>query len=102
MTPALDITRSGSVPPYVYVSAHALRRYFERVRGLVVLATDDGEALWALRVAGADIDGARAEIERIVAPAVGVFAASVKLGNVRFVIQGRAVVTVVPTARCAP
>lgn len=95
---AIDLARRAAP---VYVSAHAVRRYFERVKRFA-LPFDDGDdnaVMWWLRAAGADVDGVRAEITRIVSPAVASGATSVKSGNMRFVMKGRVVATIVPTAR---
>lgn len=80
----------------IYISNHATRRYLERAKGMFVSIADDTEALKALNQLGADIKGARAEIERIAAPAMAVGAISVRSGKLRYLIKGLCVVSVVP------
>lgn len=83
-------------PAPIYVSKHATRRYLERAKGLSVPGSDDAEALLALERAGADVEGARALVERIAAPAIAMGAASIRLGKLRYLIKGTCVLSVVP------
>jgi len=85
----------------IHVSPHAIRRYFERVKKLALpfAEGDDAAVVWWIRSAGINVNGVREEIRRTVSSAVAVGATSVKSGNMRFVIDGRTVVTVKPTAR---
>lgn len=80
----------------IYVSKHATRRYLERAKGLSVPGSDDAEALLALERAGADVEGARASVERIATLAISAGAASIKSGGLRYLIKGTCVVSVIP------
>ena len=80
----------------VHVTAHALRRYMERARGLRVRGDDDVKALEALKSKGVDLAYARAEIKRVTENAASLGAQSVKCGNMRFLLRGQTVVTVIP------
>ena len=80
----------------VNVTAHALRRYLERARGLRVKGADDVKALKALKSKGVDLAYARDQIRRATESAAQLGAQSVKCGNIRFLLRGQTVVTVIP------
>lgn len=80
----------------IYISKQALRRYLERAKGITSPIKDDGEALYALQASDLNLDKIRLEVARATKSAIDSGADSVKVGNLRFIIRGRSVLTAVP------
>ena len=83
----------------VWVTDHALRRFLERVRGVPLRGRCDHDALrWAAR-RGVDLRAERLVICSIVAPAIAVGAARLKLRGLSYIFDGPRVVTITPYQR---
>jgi hypothetical protein len=78
-----------------YVSKHALRRYLERAKGITSPIDGDADALRALQAEGVDLESARREIERATRDAVRVGALLADNGQLRFMLEGRCVKTII-------
>lgn len=85
----------------IWVSKHAMRRYIERVKGFSISAviTDDSEALRVYELAGVDLRATHGEIQAILGGAADAGATSIKSGGMRYILGGRALMSVVPLKR---
>lgn len=78
------------------ITAHAIRRFAERILGFSGLPDDDREAVWVIgNIYGLDPSIIEGWLEALVGPAVAVKARGITLGGVFFKLDGRKLVTVV-------
>ena len=84
----------------LYLTAHAIRRFAERIEGIAVPGAVDSEAIHQLWADGAlDIGAISAELERLTQLAADLGATAVLYRGFRIVIADGAVVTVLPTGK---
>lgn len=84
----------------LYLTAHAIRRFAERVEGIAVHGAVDSEAIRKLWADGAlDIAAISAELERVTQLAADLGACAVLYRGFRIVIVDGAIVSVVPMGK---